>query len=641
MRLSDALRSAADRAPLDGLEVDTDRARRRVTTQRGLRMGANGTLAGGMVVVLGFGISGLTGSSTNESAAMEESASDSASIATADDGAEMGGDLEMDSSGAGSTSLAWGLCGQTLPYVDTEGAPVDLSAAIGNEPAEGEPLAVTVTATSHTDGTFETFGLDGVVLWDGVVVATLAGDPGDATVSELAAVTLDEGGESVDALSVPLENCWDGEALPAGKYELVLTQEYYATAVAEEPPALEDVPEPEATEESAGSDESTGSDGSTDAAESTDSAEPAPAIEDQATDPADDSPMIDELPDTVVAGGGAMRAVSDPLGFVIEGAAPDEPFADYLSAPVEPAPEPDPADPDATDPPVGTSDSALDAASAREMYLAGLTGAWDMAAGTQRWTVSSDSRGEIASQWYGCGSEGAFPARSAEMDLLDVDVTAPASIGLSYGWVVDGNPVLSAEVRNTSDQDLTQFWGQTELHLLLVRNGRVAAEAYGVNPDRQDMYGVDMIAAAEAEAGAEPSYVDTSTLAAGASRASDFLWRDLEGCWTDAGPTTVTPGSYTLLAGHYLSVGGYAVAVDEWDAWEDESAIEDVWPDTGDTGGLGLESDGDDVDLGVATSSGAVGGGSVGTDSAMAVAPDGYDALDLMVWTSLGTITVR
>jgi hypothetical protein len=55
-KLSDALRGAADRAPVGELSVSTDVAARRVTRQRGLRGAANGLVGIGAVTVLAVGI---------------------------------------------------------------------------------------------------------------------------------------------------------------------------------------------------------------------------------------------------------------------------------------------------------------------------------------------------------------------------------------------------------------------------------------------------------------------------------------------------------------------------------------------------------------------------------------------------------
>ncbi|GMA35260.1 hypothetical protein [Demequina litorisediminis] len=45
------------------------------------------------------------------------------------------------------------------------------------------------------------------------------------------------------------------------------------------------------------------------------------------------------------------------------------------------------------------------------------------------------------------------------MDLLDLEVTAPSSLSVSYGFVVDGNPEVTSRVTNVSAYDIVNFWG--------------------------------------------------------------------------------------------------------------------------------------------------------------------------------------
>ncbi|WP_062530054.1 hypothetical protein [Demequina rhizosphaerae] len=644
MKLSDALRGAADRAPLDGLAVDTRRAQRRVTTQRGLRTGSGGVLAGGMVVVLGFGISGAVGGSAATSG--DDAGRDEAAAVTEESAG--GADGEMDGAMADSSALAWGLCGQELPSLESTDAPVELDATIAGEPAVGEELPVTVTSSVVADGTFATFGIDGVVLWDGVVVGTLGSDGvAAAEVADLAA-----GDSSVADLAVPLVNCWDGEPLPATKYELVLTQEFYETAVTDEPPVVEPVEptdpvspeaveseEPGGPEESAGSGEATdgdtGAGGDTGAAGDTGgTADTGGTVDDDATVTNDDDESA-----MIAAGGPALRAIAPAVGFAIAGDPVDDPFAEYLRVD---EPEPMPTVPD--DEPTVNED-ALDADTARGLYRDGLAGAWDMAAGTQRWIVSGDSTGALAASWFGCAWEGdgAFPARSAEMDLLDVAVAAPAAIDVSYGWIVDGNPAVTSRVANASAWDLDGFWDAGSVQLALVRDGRVVAEAYPVNPYQyRDVAIAESLDGAEdASIAIEPYGYSDGGLGRGESVETRLLWRDVNGCWGESGQATVEPGTYTLLAMHYLSVGGgYAVM---WDSADEDLLLEEE-ARAGDLGGTLGDDDGplllepDSTDAGEAVT----GGGSTG--SAIAPAPDGatvYDAVDFQVWTSLGTLTVR
>ncbi|WP_062518369.1 hypothetical protein [Demequina gelatinilytica] len=601
MRLSEALRSAADRAPLEGIEVDAARARRRVATQRGLRMGANGTLAGGMVVVLGFGVAGamdgMAGSMDSTSGEGREEA------AVAEDGALGGtgdaGDMsaEADAAGGGAaSSLAWGLCGEELPELGTGDDPLaTIDASVTTPEVSDGVLGFDAGLASSVDATFETFGMSGVVLWDGVVVATIpavAREPGESYGSQLMSDAI-----GMEMREEPLENCWDGSALPAGDYTLVLTQELYGI----EPLDAEPAPEPAPADGGA-------------------SEEPGP-VDDAATDPG-------------IAADASIRLVSEPMPFTVTGDAEDDPFAAYLGGSDDPAPVQ--VDPPATEPSSAVDDSALDPGTARELYLAGLAGAWDMAPGTQRWTVSSDWSGGLDATWFGCGN-GTFPARSSEIDLLGVEVDAPSVIDVSYGWVIDGNPLVSTTLTNTSDWDLTQFWGQNELQLMLVRDGKVVAEGYAVDPHR-DAYAVDMLEAERAEADGTVDVDPTATLAAHASDAAEFLWREVDGCWTDSGASEVEPGTYTLLASHYLSVGGGVLTMEDGWGTEDEA-----WLGDGDTD-LGLGSSEPLLtpdDSGLAATGGRTSGSSAGSDAAIAVAPDAYDAVDFQVWTSLGTVTVR
>ncbi|MDN4476382.1 hypothetical protein QQX09_10995 [Demequina sp. SYSU T00192] len=631
MKLSDALRGAADRAPLDGLAIDTRRAQRRVTTQRGLRTGSGGVLAGGMVVVLGFGISGAVSGSSASSG--DDATRDEAAAVTEDSAGGFAGEADGGEM-AGSSALAWGLCGQELPFLDSTGAPVELEATVTGEPAVGEELAVTATTTVVTGGSFETFGLDGVVLWDGIVVGTL----GSGDVDGVSLVDLVEGSTTSEDLGVPLENCWDGEPLPASKYELVLTQEYYATAV-DEPPVVEpaeptdpatDPATPEAvdSEEPGGGEAVDGEAGATGGDDAVVDDEAGSSVGSDATD----------MPGSVVAAGGpALRAIAPPVGFVVAGDAVDEPFAAYLRVD---EPEPVPTTP--------ANEDALDAATARMLYRDALAGPWDMAAGTQRWIVSGDSTGALPSTWFGCAwdGDGGFPARSAAMDLLDVAVDAPATIDVSYGWIVDGNPALTSRVANASAWDLDSFWDARSVQLALVRDGRVVAEAYPVSPYQhgdvaiaEPAIGAD--GAEDATIAIEPYGYSEGGLARGESVESTLLWRDVNGCWSDSGQTAVDPGTYTLLAMHYLSVGGGDLVYMDG---SDEALLEEQSARDADLGGtLGSDDEPllvepDSTDAGEAT----IGGGATG--SAIAPAPDVfevYDAVDFQVWTSLGTVTVR
>lgn len=610
VKLSDALRGAADKAPLDGITVDASRTARRVSRSRGLRGASNGLLGAGAVALVAVAVVG-------PGSALTSGRDSSASTAGVAESAGGGSDAMLDGGLAMDTSLAWGLCGSPLPAMPEIALPFGLTATLPSPEAVDGVLAATATLTTVEDGAFETFGVDGVVLWDGIVVATLDGDPATAPVREVQTVTLSTGADAVTELSIPLENCWDGAALPAGSYQLVLTQELWAAAVVDQEPPVDPAasPEPAATEP----------------ASELSSVAPMPSTTDG--DDAVGAPDAavssgEDTSSSTIAAGASTRVVAPAVDFAVPGDAVADPFAAYLGT--EPGPEP-------TEPSVVVpgSDSALDAATARDQYLAGLTGAWDMAPGTQRWLATADGLGTVPSTWWGCGVEGdgRFPGQSSVMNLLAVDVVAPPSIDVSHGWVVEGNPEVRVSLTNTSAWDLTQFWGADSVNLLLVRDGRVVAEGYPVSPNPYSMGPAVMMDGVAAEGAASSSLSSmviapdggVPVLPAGATVTAEFLWRDVNACWTDGEWSGVQPGTYTLLAMHGVSAPGDPVA-----------AV------TG--GGVGVEPFVDEP-----TVLDGNGGGSTlidprsgsGTDVTIAPAPDAYDWFELQVWTSLGTITVR
>ncbi|WP_062318565.1 hypothetical protein [Demequina maris] len=607
MKLSDALRGAADRAPLDGLAVDARRAQRRVTTQRGLRTGSGGVLAGGMVVVLGFGVSGALGGSSASSG--DDAGRDEAAAVT-EDSAGMAGEADGGAM-ADSSALAWGMCGEPLPDATDAGddAIATIDAYVSRTEVTDGVLTFGAGLASSIDATVETFGMSGVVLWDGIVVGTVDASTPAGTVAEG-----DSYGDQLmsDAIGiaereVELTNCWDGAPLPASKYELVLTQELWDVRPLDE----------------AGDDSDSDSGAEPDA-------EPG------------------EETDAGIAADASIRLVSEAMPFTVAGDPVDDPFADYLRVD-EPEPTPTTPDDEPTISEPTVNEDALDADTARGLYRDGLTGAWDMAPGTQRWIVSGDSSGDLATSWFGCAWEGdgGFPTRSSEMGLLDVAVDTPPMIDVSYGWIVDGNPALESRVTNVSAWDLDGFWDAGSLQLALVRDGRVVAEAYPVNPYQQGVVSIAESAvgtdgAEDSAIAIEPYGYGEGGLPRGESIASELLWRDVSGCWSDAGQSAVEPGTYTLLAMHYLSVGGgdvvYMDGADETLLEEQEARDRDLGGTLADDSPLLIEPD--------STDDGLPGGGATGgsTGSAIAPAPDVYevyDAVDFQVWTSLGTLTVR
>jgi hypothetical protein len=609
VKLSDALRGAADRAPLDGLAVDAGRARRRVSAQRGLRAGASGVLGAGMVAVIAVGVVG-PGAGT---VALDAPESGGAGIREGEMAAEDA------AGGAAGSSLAWGMCGEPLPAMPEIAGPVTLATSLGADEVSGESFEATVTTVALGDGAFETFGLDGVILWDGLVVGTLGGSGDDAVAAEPTTIEFAAGEETTTSITVPLVNCWDGAALPAGKYELVVTEELWA--VETEPVEPVEPVEPSATP----TEEST---------------EPvAPEVDDpDAAVSSDDAASTGAgSAGSGIASGAGSRVVAPAVGFTVAGDPVEDPFGAYLGTPVEPTPV-DPQPPVAELP-----DGALDPLMARDMYLAGLAGAWDMAPGSQRWLVSSDSRGELDSAWYGCGYEGdgTFPAESSVMNLLGVEVDAPSAIDVSYGWIVEGNPEVRASVTNTSEWDLTNFWGRDAVQLVLVRDGRVVAEGYPVDPDmgRGDMVAqseADATAMAEGDAAMTIYPAPEAGLAAGESVGGTYLWRDVNGCWGESGQTAIEPGTYTLLAMHYLSVGGGMVVMEDVpQALPREDVAVPAPADGAFTDGSAGSLGDAPVDLGSGLDREAS-----GDDAAILPAPESYDAVDFQVWTALGEIRV-
>ncbi|WP_296666221.1 hypothetical protein, partial [Demequina sp.] len=137
VKLSDALRGAADRAPLDGISVNGHRAARRAATQRGLRTGAGGVLGAGMVAVLAFGVIGPRGLSAAEDSGRNADA-------TMDGGA--GAEALAPDVAAGSW-LPWGLCGYELPALEPAAGPVALTATLPKAETDGDSLVASVTTT--------------------------------------------------------------------------------------------------------------------------------------------------------------------------------------------------------------------------------------------------------------------------------------------------------------------------------------------------------------------------------------------------------------------------------------------------------------------------------------------------------------
>ena len=239
------------------------------------------------------------------------------------------------------------------------------------------------------------------------------------------------------------------------------------------------------------------------------------------------------------------RVTSKPVTLTIAGDPVDDPFGAYIwTAPERPS-------------------DILTPAKARELYEAGLVaGQWDMAPGTSRWIVpnyetdSPLSSTRIAtSSWYGCSWDGSigmtFPMQSADLDLLDISVSFPSRANVSYGWIVDGNPEIHFTVTNTSQYSLPGFYGEPSHQLYLVRDGRVVAEAY---PQNMYPYTGDIVYATSSMEQATDASEYWGTLSPGVTLTGDYLWRDVNGCWTDSGSQPVKAGTYTLLTAQSIYV---------------------------------------------------------------------------------------
>ncbi|WP_297083651.1 hypothetical protein [uncultured Demequina sp.] len=652
MKLSDALRGAADRAPVDDATVAVGAVAGRVKRQRAVRAGSTGLVGAGAVAVLAFGAVGLPMAGSDES-------DDSVSMEAGADAAMDDGEIATEESLEGATAdsrLAFALCGGTVDSQEFGEPSIALATRIGSDEVEpGSSVEVSFDATALADVDLLTAGPDYVVTWDGIVVGAIhesplfAYGPADEMVEHpdgLQDVVLAEGETSTATYEVDLVNCWDGTPLPSGKYEIHAWQSFASTA--DSTGDGEMTPEPSASEEVV---ESMPDDGSDDAGDASGGGE-GDGMADSTVSSGEPGPVSPDASALVLE---QFRVAAQPVALVIGGEPVDDPFADYLT-PLEPEPAPEPVEPEPL------PDGYLTPEAARELFdqtRAGST--WSMAAGTQRWVVSYDARRmDEEQQWYGCvwgdGQDARFPSESAEMGLLDVSVDLPTSISVSYGFVVDGNPVVSSEVRNVSDYTIPNFWDSAQPALYLVQDGRVVAEGYPESLDRGG-YGIEraMDGAAVDELSVLPWPGGDGLLEPGESTAGDFLWRDVNGCASEDGSWQVGPGTYTVLTMQSLSLSN-----DAWIAYGDvayNDVAEDIEAEQ-QAVLLDRAGDGDDaVDLptiespgigGAATSgsSGSSGLADVGeepdTDVAIAPAPDGeYDWIDLQVWTSLGTVTVR
>lgn len=235
VKLSDALRGAADRAPLGDVTVSTETAARRVSRNRATRGAATGIVGVTALGVLVLGIVGPQG--TNQSAAL----SDAATSGPLSENTEASG--QPPGAIAGS-QLVTAICGKAPgPSISAAGIPLGLATMVPDEVAPGAPLPVRTVASVPPDASadglqqYATTTPEAFVTWNGIVVAIAPHVPvmthgaadqpmmnPDANITQFG-VTPGDSHEFVT--EVPLENCWDGEPLPAGQYQSVVSQEFY------------------------------------------------------------------------------------------------------------------------------------------------------------------------------------------------------------------------------------------------------------------------------------------------------------------------------------------------------------------------------------------------------------------------------
>jgi hypothetical protein len=615
-RLSDLLRSAADRAPVGDAAVSLSRATRRVRAQRGVRGVGNGVAGMGAFALVIFGV--VQPGLANDAAATRDAAAPELAPDPASGGAQ---DSVIASDGKW---MSWGTCG-SFPLQDYGSGGTDALSIVaafdgGSTPEGGTTLDIPVTVTASQDLALTTNGPDAAVLWEGMVVATLTASQTEQALNLAAGDTV----ESVASLA--LVDCFAGEPLPASSYQLVVSQAYLNATPAPTPtveptveptvaptvePTVEPLPEPQPrTTLPPDAGDQTG-------AGAGDSGEAGVA-------PGD----VQILP--VEPQGWDYRITSEPISFAVAGDPVDNPFADYYPQPWTPPTQPE---------------DMLTPAIARELFDAAATSVgWDMAEGTSRW-ILPNGYGDVqtfapepAEQGYfGCSWDGVsgltFPTRSANLDLLSISADAPSRLSISYGWVVDDNPEVTLSVTNTSSYSIPGFYGEPSRSLYLVKDGRVVAEAFPANTDPNgqmlakgalttDTAGVARDAVGDAvQQGAAlqksevaPDEADSywGLLAPGESVSGTYLWRDVNRCWRDDGSTAnLSAGTYTLLAMQSISLQQYGTG----------AGVGGVT-----TGGVAVPQP-EVLDIPV-------------DPAVTTVAPVQEDWLELQAWTSLGTVTI-
>lgn len=606
-KLSDLLRSAADRAPVGDVSVSTATARQRIRVQRGARGLANGLTGAGAVALILLGVIQPTLATAKDSA-------NGLNLESA--GTSPGGSDRIASSGLAPYPGGgwWGECASYPLEAYPAGAGDSVSLAINSdswvEVEGGTSIDVPTTLTATGDTKVDTTGPEAAILYQGMVVAYLSSAEATQTL-DLAA------GETTESLlSFPLVNCFDGSMLPAGEYQVLVSQGFTTT----DDGTTEPQPEP-----STGPSTEPGNEPDTGL-----SPEPMATTQDASTSTAEllgvpsvaaPEPAVDVMP-VYEPPTWDVRVTADPVALTIAGDLVDDPFGHFLYSWEPPA----------------MPDNVLTPEQARLLFSMGLeSDPWTMAPGSSRWimpdysgpTVMTDSARFAASSptgWFGCSYDGItgvdFPAQSAQLDLLDVTATVPSRAHVSYGWVVDGNPLVSYSVANTSEYSIPGFYGQPSTQLYLVKDGRVVATAYPVNTDPTG--GQIYTTSALKESLAPSATLDTTVasqddpatywglLSPGATVGGQYLWRDVSGCWNESGQTAVQAGTYTVLSMQSVYLQSTVPMLTSGNMGVVPQAGAPVAPD----------------------------GGTVNSEIAIDPSYPTYDYLELQMWTSLGTVTI-
>ena len=168
-RLSDLLRSAADRAPVGDASVSLNRAARRVRTQRGVRGVGNGVAGLGAFALVLFGVvqPGLANGAVSTRDALAPEAAPGPASAGAEDSSMV----------ADEKWMAWGSCGsfplQDYGYGGTDALSIAAAFDGASTPEGGTTLDIPVTVTASAGRPAHDERPEAVVLWEGMVVAAV------------------------------------------------------------------------------------------------------------------------------------------------------------------------------------------------------------------------------------------------------------------------------------------------------------------------------------------------------------------------------------------------------------------------------------------------------------------------------------